>query len=781
MSKNAFYDRYEQILNVMTYQDFCLGSIIEHLRSLCLTYPELHMDEEVRTLEEDYQRVVDYWMSGYSDPCLPDQLKRIFLQAKYITKRAYTLYRRQHQPHLLHMIGRCPDSLQQADVVSLRLRLEKYVSDLALLQLSPSPRKYQERERIIEEHQKFREALFCRLASTLLWTSEQADLWASVCISPTVDSVDQQLIVSAMMVAGIEEPNDSLVSAMAAICEKSEDPYVRIRALVGLVLMVDVSDLPLKTNEDIRHLLTRPDILQLIGQMQRLLVFSLTVSEEKQVLDDEILPSLLRYQKMSGFMKPDRSEDDQSRFDDPDLEEALMGDVEQVYRRLADLDKEGADINYVMFTKAKYSPFFQSLSNYFMPFDTDHPYFKRYENWKQMMPMITTLLQSRRFCAPDMYTFLDMFLNSFNLIPQEMRSRLDEMLEYQMSGKVTERKETSSDILRNYLQQCFRFYNHNSYASSFCNPYKVLEKYPSFKLAVLRLMGTSGYSEICDQYESYVLDAALLLCKRKYYEMGINMLDHGSHAVRTYEEESGDEVEKSFYESHLKNFSWEYLMGYMFMKQAEGKSRETKDGLLLEAREYATNALLVKPDSIKVLSLLARIERKSCCLKEAAAHYKTLMELCPDESKYELAYVHCMVGANELKGMEQLVYKMDYLYPDREEIKLDMAWILASAGKFDEAVAIYARYLPAGDHPLPWASCNKWFRMAFAYWCNGDRKTAYDLMSRCVLSGKEERAVTELSGMLNRMVHNDYGDFLKRYLQESDINLMMTLLFEVMN
>ena len=253
------------------------------------------------------------------------------------------------------------------------------------------------------------------------------------------------------------ELNDSLVAAMAAICEKSEDPYVRIRALVGLVLMVDVSDLPLKTNEDIRHLLTRPDILQLIGQMQRLLVFSLTVSEEKQVLDDEILPSLLRYQKMSGFMKPDRSEDDQSRFDDPDLEEALMGDVEQVYRRLADLDKEGADINYVKFTKAKYSPFFQSLSNYFMPFDTDHPYFKRYENWKQMMPMITTLFQSRRFCAPDMYTFLDMFLNSFNLIPQEMRSRLDEMLEYQMSGKVTERKETSSDILRNYLQQCFRF------------------------------------------------------------------------------------------------------------------------------------------------------------------------------------------------------------------------------------------------------------------------------------------------------------------------------------
>lgn len=54
-------------------------------------------------------------------------------------------------------------------------------------------------------------------------------------------------------------------------------------------------------------------------------------------------------------------------------------------------------------------------------------------------------------------------------------------------------------------------------------------------------------------------------------------------------------------------------------------------------------------------------------------------------------------------------------------------------------------------------------------------------MSRCVLSGKEERTVTELSGMLNRMVHNDYGDFLKRYLQEGDINLMMTLLFEVMN
>ena len=79
-------------------------------------------------------------------------------------------------------------------------------------------------------------SLFDYIWTSRLWTDNLSEAFEDILLSPTIDSVDQQLIVSAITVSLLNFFGINKFRLLLHVYQKSVDERVRQRALIGWVL-----------------------------------------------------------------------------------------------------------------------------------------------------------------------------------------------------------------------------------------------------------------------------------------------------------------------------------------------------------------------------------------------------------------------------------------------------------------------------------------------------------------------------------------------------------------
>ncbi len=684
-------ERNKELCDILMMLDgLKLGQAIERLESFFCKYPELGLADTLDRIKSDYTLMADYWAGGYRDP----QLDRIFGS---LTRRMFCLtsdamlrYAVGHIPYFSSLYRTVAANRRGMTAEALQGKLEEFVSDAAMLQFEPEHTRKDKKARLYAEHRAFMAEVFNRILLSGQWTDEETAAYDRIMLSPTVDVNDQAMMVSAVMLSAMNIFDINKLRHLIYIYRHSSEETVRQRALVGWVFSLGKGPdgLFAEKKRMVNELLADEKVCAELTELQIQLLYCVNAESDNRPIQKEIMPDLL---KSNGFRVTrngieERDEDTMQDILNPEEVENNMERLEESFRRMTDMQKAGSDIYFGGFSQMKRFPFFDDISNWFVPFYAEHPAVAAICDNEKTGRMVQAIIGSGPFCDSDKYSFALAFSQVIDRIPQGMREMMD-------SGDVTAGmrqydidKQSGAYIRRTYLQDVYRFFRLFNSRACFNNPfdcrkdgewmagylffaYEIFAGRPLLKKGnevVTFLMKRRMFGEAAEILGRYVDDDKDYL----YYMLCGNVLLHGGELIL--------------------------------------------NGICIEdtASECFRKAMDCRQGDVRALAGYARACFYEEKYDEACDAYSRLMTQDPAKKSYSTGYGVCLINLERYEEALKVLYRLDYEYPDDDSVRRALARALTEEEKYEQAAGIYSKLTDRenidGEDLLNFGLCS-WF------------------------------------------------------------------------
>lgn len=705
-----------------------LMSAIKYMENYLAVHPHQINSDRLFAIKSDYQMMIDYWRKGYKDPELPQLSQKLLHRMYVLYANVETNARVLKSPLMASFLMKANLSPRDWSVQVVREQLEKFVSDVTLLELEPPHTVNERRKNLYQQHNQMMTYLFAHILIADLWTDGQGEAIEQLLLSPTIDSADQQLIVSAMTLAAINCFDMVKFRTLIHVYQLSTDEYVRQRALFGWAFSID-DDIEEQLFPEVRMLieqtLQNPNYMKELIELQKQVFYCMSADEDRNTIEKEIMPELLKNQQK--MQKRDEQElTEESLLDDilhPDAEEQEIEKLESSFRRMIDMQKQGSDVYFGGFSQMKRFPFFNEISNWFTPFDTHHPgvahVWEKFGNVK----FLTGILQYGPFCNSDKYSFLLAFESVLGQIPDHVREMLDrgEAVMYQKLGM--DEITTPAYIRRIYLQDMFRFFRLNQLRTEFNN---MFVKDSSKSMFIMKTAFDNT------DIQAHFKDVITFLIKRKqknYAEM----------------------LMRIWYKEEYHDYDYYMLRGYL---------DNNADLSYLKALE-------LNPQSERALLALARIWFGWRDYKKALNAYNQLLDINPDKKSYQLNKAICLTNLCRYDEAEQILFRLNYEDADNLEVARVLAWALTGNGKYEQAGRLYDQ-LMAQEEPED----SDYINYGFYLWFTGKIDDAANCFRNYVMDFK---FLGESWKELSNIIYRESSLLEKKGITKREMNMMIDL------
>ena len=152
-----------------------LGRALRVLDEALANYSSLHTDERLEDIRMDYSRMKDFVLRGFRDhqreTLYRQLLRRLFVVVNDIILQSYLHHKTSYMTAALKCrnMGICNDDI--------KMRLEGFVQDVAMLSLTPDE---QRRQQIYQEHFDWLSRLFDAILISPQWKESQFSFWADI-------------------------------------------------------------------------------------------------------------------------------------------------------------------------------------------------------------------------------------------------------------------------------------------------------------------------------------------------------------------------------------------------------------------------------------------------------------------------------------------------------------------------------------------------------------------------------------------------------------------------
>ena len=295
-----------------------LSAAIAGLEAFLSVHPHQVNSDRLHALRTDYQLMADYWKRGFKDPQLPalyqTLLQRMYVLCANISKH----YGLSHSSYLSSLYMRLHMTARDWSPQNIREEMESFVSDVALLELEPEHQQETKRQELYKQHQHQMNVLFDYIYTSDIWSDGMASAMEELLLSPTIDSNDQQLIVSAVMLSLLEYFDMGKMRTLVHVYQQATDANVRQRAFIGWVLALGhpmAAALYPELPTLIDHLLEDGHCREELAELQKQIVFCINTDQDTRTIQQEIMPELIKNQDFritpNGIVEneEDRAED----------------------------------------------------------------------------------------------------------------------------------------------------------------------------------------------------------------------------------------------------------------------------------------------------------------------------------------------------------------------------------------------------------------------------------------------------------------------------------------
>lgn len=313
----------------MQHQDF--GQAVRGVRALADDIPSTKFRGMMEELENDYNLMCSFMLKGYKDSQRPALYKRLVRRLATLLRNMETDVKRTDNAFFSSISGEA--RTVELDCSVIENHLVKHVQDVAMLSLDDDSSREMHSNALYDAHFAYMRNLFNAIVISHQWTEQLAQGLANLLVSPTIDVIDAQTVVSAITLATLTTPDPQKVIALVETYVTAEDKLVRQRALVGWVFAVGQADYSLfpEVEERIVALLDDETVRKDILQLEKQVILCQNATQDQETLRKDILPTIMKNQEfeMTRFGIKEKEESALEDILHPDADDRKMEQLEK--------------------------------------------------------------------------------------------------------------------------------------------------------------------------------------------------------------------------------------------------------------------------------------------------------------------------------------------------------------------------------------------------------------------------------------------------------------------
>lgn len=569
------------------------------------------------------------------------------------------------------------------DIKEVKPTLEKFVSREAMLFLNHDLSKEEQDQasaRLYQEWEEYREKIFDRFVSSGYWNNEERAVVKDTILSPTVDSLTSQLLVSAITLSAATVFDMGKFTLLYDIYRLADDDEVKVRALLGWLLVStncgsyeqqpDFRSFAEQLTEDCKN---DPDLLAEIIKAQKML--AVTVFSEQKSIDytNDIMASLSKRflddlrDKVADLLEADEDmrnifgiEDDEEtseespiRSDDTNTDEDripnLDADIESPLSMDEMMDK-GIDILLPQFKMLRdQTEFFTHLHNWFMPFYLKNPHITEALGFvDEKRKFCKAFCSTARSCPADAYSLANLIVSHPNEIPENIVDCYDDPEDEEDGSESADEEEIVKEFFNepeehrakririNYIRNLMRF---SKFYTAKDEIFNIFDELDDDKPAYAVLAGPLFQDEFFDKYRMAI-------------------------ARYSFRREFPDLVEVMLEGVPCDTLEMHFMKGWVCMQKGDNHS-------LRMAVDHFKKMLKIKPDMKQVYLQLGTCYRNLIQVDEYLENFDKLMEFKDSFSEEELFELKLdklkfIVMNNRFEEAMPLAYELDYTHPENQ-------------------------------------------------------------------------------------------------------------------
>ena len=570
------------------------------------------------------------------------------------------------------------------DIKEVKPTLEKFVSREAMLFLNHDLSKEEQDQasaRLYQEWEEYREKIFGRFVSSGHWTDEECAAVKDSILSPTVDSLTSQLLVSAITLSAATVFDMGKFTLLYGIYRQTDDDEVKVRALLGW-LLVSMNSSYCEQHPDFRSFAEQltedckndQDLLADIIKAQKML--AVTVFSEQKSIDytNDIMSSLSK--RFLGDLKNkvadllDADEDMRNLFEIDEDEETseeespirsvdINTDEDGVDNLNVGVDSplsmdemmdKGIDILLPQFKMLRdQTDFFTHLYNWFMPFYLKNPHVTEALGFvDEKRKFCKAFCSTARSCPADAYSLANLIISHPNEIPENIVDCYDDPEDEGDGSEPADEEEIVNEFFKepgehrakririNYIRNLLRF---SKFYKEKDELFTILDELDDDKPAYAVLAGPLFQDEFFDKYRMTI-------------------------ARYSFRREFPDMVEVMLEGVPCDTLEMHFMKGWVCMQKEDDHS-------LRMAVSHFKEMLKMQPDMKQVYLQLGICYRNLIQVDEYLENFDKLMEFKDSFSEEELFELKLdklkfIVMNNRFEEAMPLAYELDYTHPENQ-------------------------------------------------------------------------------------------------------------------
>lgn len=572
---------------------------------------------------------------------------------------------------------------EEIDIKEVKSTLEKFVSREAMLFLNHDLSKEEQDQasaRLYQEWEECREKIFGRFVSSGYWNDEERAVVKDTILSPTVDSLTSQLLVSAITLSAATVFDMGKFTLLYDIYRLADDDEVKVRALLGWLLVStncgcyeqqpDFRSFAEQLTEDCKN---DSDLLAEIIKAQKML--AVTVFSEQKSIDytNDIMASLSKRflgdlkDKVANLLEADEDmqnifgiEDDEETSEESPIRSVDINTDEDGIPNLdVDMDSplsmdemmdKGIDILLPQFKMLRdQTEFFTHLYNWFMPFYLKNPHVTEALGFvDEKRKFCKAFCSTARSCPADAYSLANLIVSHPNEIPENIVDCYDDPEDEGDGSEPADEEEIVNEFFKepgehrakririNYIRNLLRF---SKFYTAKDEIFNILDELDDDKPAYAVLAGPLFQDEFFDKYRMAI-------------------------ARYSFRREFPDMVEVMLEGVPCDTLEMHFMKGWVCMQKEDDHS-------LRMAVDHFKKMLKIKPDMKQVYLQLGICYRNLIQVDEYLENFDKLMEFKDSFSEEELFELKLdklkfIVMNNRFEEAMPLAYELDYTHPENQ-------------------------------------------------------------------------------------------------------------------
>ncbi|MDR1746293.1 MAG: tetratricopeptide repeat protein [Tannerella sp.] len=444
----------------------------------------------------------------------------------------------------------------------------------------------------------------------------------------------------------------------------TDDDETRIRAFIAILLTLYTYRQRIPYYPGIRH---RLETLAEMPDFKRILltvIFRFILSRETESithkLQEEFIPEMIKFTaKINPNIHSDTPElsgnDMNPEWENIFSDSKLTKQMEEY----SNLQEQGVDVMHSTFIHLKQFRFFNTVSNWFLPFTANHSEFKDMKESSCLS--IETILNASYLCNSDKYSLYLSFIHipegQRDVMIRQMDSQMREMNKLQAEDLKSKRSKAES-IAGQYVQDLYRFY----------------------KLFPRR-------SDLVDIFQ-WKLDFHNLDILKPYLsddETRMNIADF-------YLQRNHFDCAEPIYEQLITHITDDEML-----YQKLGYCKQMNDNVQGALESYLRSELL-NPDSKWLIRRIAGCYRTLKQPENALKYYLRYEQLTQGNVSAWINIGHCHLELGQYDEALKYYFKAEYLEPNNIKAWRAVAWCSFLAGKYEQAGNYYSKIIDKDPH-----------------------------------------------------------------------------------